>query len=84
MTPRRLQSILVALHWSQRGLAAVLGCSDSLVRSWASGRQPVPPPVASWLEARALVVQALPPPVDFRRSAGRPARGVVARAPRTG
>ncbi len=72
MNPTRLHEILAALHWSQRGLADILGCSDSLIRSWATGRNPVPPSVTTWLEDRAMAAEALPPPTDFKRRAGRP------------
>lgn len=72
MTSTRLHEILAALHWTQRGLADILGCSDGLIRSWATGRSPVPPSVAAWLEASAMAIQGLPPPTDFKRRAGRP------------
>lgn len=72
MTSTRFHEILAALHWSQRGLADILGCSDGLIRSWATGRSPVPASIATWLEARAMAIQGLPPPTDFKRRAGRP------------
>lgn len=62
MTPDRLRDVLASLHWSQRGLAAVLGCSDTLTRGWARGRAPVPPVVAVWLERLAAVHEAAPLP----------------------
>lgn len=51
MTPPRLRECLATLHWIQRGLAATLGCFDSLTRRWAAGGDTVPPIVAAWLEA---------------------------------
>lgn len=84
MTPAALRSALVALCWSQRDLASVLGCSDALVREWTSGRAPVPPAVAAWLQARAASAEAIPPPVDFRRRAGRPRRAQVVAPPSPG
>lgn len=62
MTPSRLREILALLHWSQRGLADVLGCSEGRTRGWARGRPPIPEPVAAWLERLASVHEANPPP----------------------
>lgn len=67
MTPTRLRECLAALHWTQRGLAAILGCSDSLTRRWAAGNDTVPPAVATWLEALTAAHAAHPVPQDWRR-----------------
>lgn len=67
MTTDRLRAILAALGWSQRGLAAILGCPDTLTRGWARGRSPVPPAVASWLERLAVAHEAEPLPPGWRR-----------------
>ena len=67
MTPDRLREILALLHWSQRGLADVIGCSDSLTREWARGKQTVPPAIGDWLEALAAALLANPVPADWRR-----------------
>jgi hypothetical protein len=52
MTPTRLRECLDALRWSQRDLAAALGCNDRLVRRWAAGApgRAVPESVGKWLE----------------------------------
>lgn len=67
MTPTRLRECLAALHWTQRGLAAILGCSDSLTRRWAAGNDTVPPAVAAWLEELTAAHAAHPVPRDWRR-----------------
>lgn len=73
MTPTRLRTILDRLHWSQRGLADVLGCSDRLVRMWAQDDAPVPVEVAAWLERLVEAHEAENPPTAFRKPRG-PAR----------
>ena len=50
MTRERLNTILDALGWTQRDLAAFLGCTYSTVRGWCNGRKPVPENVAEWLD----------------------------------
>ncbi|WP_424138647.1 nuclease [Roseomonas chloroacetimidivorans] len=67
MTPTRFRECLDALHWTQRGLATILGCADTLTRGWASGRGTIPEPVAEWLEERARQAAETPPPEDWRR-----------------
>jgi hypothetical protein len=59
MTSDRLREILAALHWSQRGLAAILGYDERQVRRWAVGA-PIPEPVAAWLERLGAVAQDAP------------------------
>ena len=68
MTPTRLRDCLEALRWSQRELAAVLGCDDRLVRRWAVGTPgyAVPGSVGEWLEALATTHIRHPPPTDWR------------------
>jgi len=59
MTPDRFRECLTALHWTQRGLARILGQPEGLVRQWARGARPVPQDVADWLESfvkRSLLV----------------------------
>ena len=62
MTPDRLNTILDALGWTQRDLAAFLGCTYSTVRGWCNGRAPVPANVAAWLDAFGgwLIAHPLP------------------------
>ncbi len=66
MSPSDLREALVALRWSQRGLAEALGCDDRLVRRWASGDAAVPADVAVWLLDLARVHAANPPPRTWR------------------
>jgi hypothetical protein len=68
MTPDRFRECLAMLHWSQRGVAAMLYCDDRMVRRWADGSEPVPEAVERWLEGLADAHQALPlPKTDARR-----------------
>lgn len=69
MTPTRLRECLESLHWSQRGLARIIGYSEGTVRCWARGRIEVPQPVAEWLEKCALFMQETPAPVSSRELA---------------
>ena len=70
--PRRFLACLDALCWSQRGVAALLGRDDRLIRRWAAGRAAVPADVAAWLETLTTWHEANPPPVAPR---GRPGVG---------
>jgi transcriptional regulator with XRE-family HTH domain len=67
MTPTRLRECLEALRWSQRELAAELGCSDRLVRRWAAGSlgYAVPERVSEWLEVLAPTHIRHPAPTDL-------------------
>ncbi len=70
MSPTRFRECLDFLGLSQRGLAPILGCSDRLPRSWATGREAIPPEVADWLEAWVAIRLAHPdppPPENWRR-----------------
>jgi transcriptional regulator with XRE-family HTH domain len=62
MTPTRLRECLAVLHWTQRGLADVLGLHETRVRRWARGVLPTPDNVAEWLErlVAAHAVHQLP------------------------
>jgi hypothetical protein len=68
MTPSRLRECLVALRWSQRELAATLGCNERLVRRWAAGAPgyAVPESVGEWLEVLAKTHIRHPTPLDWR------------------
>ena len=69
MTPTRLREALAAMHWSQRGLAAVLSVDERQVRRWAAGAYPVPVRIAAWLEGMAGYAESHPAPkltVDTR------------------
>jgi len=50
MTPARLTACLVALDWTQRGLARRLDRPKSTIGQWAAGTVAIPPDVARWLE----------------------------------
>ena len=70
MTPTRFRECLVTIGLSQRGLAPLLQCSDRLTRSWATGREAIPPEVADWLESWVTIRLAHPdpaPPESWRR-----------------
>ena len=68
MTPTHLRDCLEALRWSQRELAAVLGCNDRLVRRWAVGAPSyaVLESVGEWLEVLATAHVRHPTPTDWR------------------
>lgn len=67
MTPNRFRGCLVALGWTQRGLAAILQCDDRIIRRWASGEAEIPVSVAAWLETLTKVHEAAPPPRGWKR-----------------
>jgi hypothetical protein len=67
MTPTDFRAALATLHWTQRGLAGILGCSESLVRCWASGSIPVPSEVAAWLRALLWFHARHPAPTGWRQ-----------------
>jgi hypothetical protein len=62
MTPDRFRACLVALAWSQRHLAPIVGYDERQVRRWAAGAT-IPADVAAWLETLAQCHEANPPPV---------------------
>lgn len=62
MTPTDLRAALADLHWSQRGLAAILRKDERQVRRWATGEAQIPPAVADWLARLAEAMRANPPP----------------------
>lgn len=62
MTPTRLRECLTALHWTQRGLAQLLGRDEGSVRRWARGAAQIPADVAVWLEKLARHHERHPPP----------------------
>ena len=49
MTPADLSAALTALGWSQRELARQLGCAESSVRQWLTGKSRMRPALAAWL-----------------------------------
>jgi len=66
MTPDRLRTCLTALHWSQRGLADILGVQERQVRRWATGEYDMPASIAVWLERAAQWHAENPPPLSKR------------------
>jgi transcriptional regulator with XRE-family HTH domain len=71
MTPTRLRECLAVLGWTQRGLAAFLGCDERMAREWAAGKRLMPPRLAEWVELRARHAEAHPPPADWQTRVGR-------------
>ena len=69
MTPDRFRDVLRLLHWSGRGLSAILECDERLIRRWAAGQNPIPQSVAGWLERLAATHTDCPPPTDWRQRA---------------
>lgn len=63
MSPTRFHECLATLDWTQRGLARRLGVHDGRTRRWASGRYPIPEPIAVWLETVAHFHEANPAPM---------------------
>ena len=62
MTPERFSECLETIGWTQRGLAARLEIDEHQTRRWASGRYPVPGPVATWLERLTRTHERNPAP----------------------
>jgi hypothetical protein len=71
MDGAQLRAALVALRWSQRGLAAELARDPSTVRQWIDDLVRIPPDVAAWLRILVACHAANPAPRPARR---RPAR----------
>ncbi len=61
MTPDHFRACLAALHWSQRGLAALLDIDERQIRRWATGAT-IPAPIAAWLDRLAQFHAKNPPP----------------------
>lgn len=56
MTPQRCRECRARLGLSLQGMADVLSIEDPrLIRRWENGQRPIPPEVATWLEAAANV-----------------------------
>ena len=49
MTPADLSAALTALGWSQRELARQLGCAESSVRQWLTGKARMRADLAAWV-----------------------------------
>lgn len=62
MSPDRLRECLDVLHWSQRGLADILGLDERQVRRCAAGQSQLRDGESAWLERRARAMEADPPP----------------------
>src|SRR5215467_5021273 len=62
MTAAAFRAHLEALCWTQRGLAALLGVSPTIVNRWAIDHTDVPEPVAVWLEGLAAYLAEHPAP----------------------
>jgi hypothetical protein len=62
MTPTERRECLNLLHWSQRGLADVLGWDESTVRRWMRNDGEAPAEIDDWLARLADFHRAYPPP----------------------
>lgn len=62
MSPHRLLVCLAVIGWPERELARRTGRLQTTVRRWTSGRSPVPPDVAAWVEMLAAFHRAHPAP----------------------
>ena len=62
MTPTRMREILCTFGLSLRQFADLLDTDGGTMRSWASGRNPIPAPVGIWLELLARFLTNHPPP----------------------
>ena len=74
MTPARRRECLAALHWTQRGLADILGWNESTIRLWLNGYSEPPLAVDMWLERRAASAMFDPPPAREPKQPKRKAR----------
>ena len=70
----RLRIALAALHWTQRGLAAVLRRDERGVRRWLSGDYEPPADLLAWLETLAAFHRDNPPPAPQHPASGLPGR----------
>jgi DNA-binding transcriptional regulator YdaS (Cro superfamily) len=66
VTPAEFSTALDVLGWSRRHLVEQLGCDTTLANRWASGRAPIPPPIARWLERRVRDDLRAPVPDGWR------------------
>lgn len=66
MTAAAFRHALDAIGWSERQLAARIGCSQTLVNKYGRGVLAVPPALATWLERRAQAARDDPPPAAGR------------------
>lgn len=62
MSPHRLLVCLAVIGWPERELARRTGRLQTAVRRWTSGRSPVPPDMATWVEMLAAFHRAHPVP----------------------
>jgi len=62
MTAAAFRAHLARLHWSQRGLADLLGVAHNTVHRWALDQATIPADIAAWLERMAALLKANPPP----------------------
>jgi hypothetical protein len=53
VTTDEFRACLVALNWSQRGLADLLDRDERMVRRWAAGQYDIPEDVGGWLATLA-------------------------------
>jgi len=69
MTGDELDDCLTRIGWSQMRLADRLGIRHTTVVRWRHDRQPIPEPIAHWLDKVARFHDRTPPPPrDWQRS----------------
>jgi plasmid maintenance system antidote protein VapI len=61
MDKDRFREILDLLGWGQNEVARLLHRDSREIRRWASGRNPIDPEAAAWLEMQAANPPPLPP-----------------------
>jgi DNA-binding transcriptional regulator YdaS (Cro superfamily) len=66
MTAEGFRASLAGIGWSERQLAAAIGCSQTLVNKYGRGVLAVPAPLAAWLERQAKAARDDPPPAAGR------------------
>jgi hypothetical protein len=71
VTSDEFRACLKALNWSQRGLAALIGRDERMVRRWGTGQWAIPDDVAGWLTTLAAFHDRHPPPLLCDRSLAR-------------
>ena len=77
MTVARMTECLETLRWSIRDMTGELGVNERTGRRWKMGVQPIPAPVAAWLEALVVAKLKVQVPVSAQRpgGSGRPPGG---------
>ncbi len=78
MTQDELRDRLLALRWSQRGLAEALSLHPTTVRRWATGATVIPDNVGVWLNRLVIQHKQFPVPDGWFETNGRPPDAILA------